>query len=181
MNLATVNGEAAWFRSARKEMERMRVHGKSHGHWLLIMFLCCCLLGASAAPALSGYLVSGNTVSDTDSGLMWMLADNGSTATWTQALEYCENLAPSDPLAGSFSDWRLPNINELHSLVDLRRSSPAIDVSVFPDCLSESYWSSTPGQQVAVYAWYVSFGAGSVGYQNTDQLMYVRCVRDLTY
>lgn len=36
--------------------------------------------------------------------------------TWEQALTYCENL-----VLGVYSDWRLPNRNELQSLVDYSR------------------------------------------------------------
>jgi hypothetical protein len=53
------------------------------------------------------------TVTDTGSGLMWQKATAPGTYTWQAALSYCENLS----LAGH-SDWRLPNRNELESLVD---------------------------------------------------------------
>ncbi|GAB5417536.1 MAG: hypothetical protein Crog4KO_08080 [Crocinitomicaceae bacterium] len=67
------------------------------------------------------------TVSDIATGLMWQKADDGNTYDWENALDYAESLT----LAG-YSDWRLPNMKELHSIVDYTRSpdvtnSPAID------------------------------------------------------
>lgn len=44
------------------------------------------------------------------------------TRTWQNALKYCEGLA----LAGH-TDWRLPNVRELLSIVDYGRYDPSID------------------------------------------------------
>jgi hypothetical protein len=41
-------------------------------------------------------------------------------------------------------DWRLPNKNELVSIVDFSASNPAIDSDYFPNTISSSYWSSSP-------------------------------------
>ena len=78
------------------------------------------------------------TISDTSTGLMWQKATAPGTYTWEQALTYCENLT----LAG-ISDWRLPNRNELQSIVDYSRYNPAIDTTFFPDTVASDYWSST--------------------------------------
>jgi len=67
------------------------------------------------------------TITDLATGLMWQQADDGTSRDWEHALDYAENLS----LAG-YSDWRLPNAKELHSIVDYSRcpsatNSPAID------------------------------------------------------
>ncbi|MCG8341477.1 MAG: DUF1566 domain-containing protein, partial [Chlorobiales bacterium] len=67
------------------------------------------------------------SISDKSTGLMWTQSDNGEGIDWENALSYCENLN----LAG-YSDWRLPNAKELHSIVDYSKSpdttnSAAID------------------------------------------------------
>lgn len=67
------------------------------------------------------------TISDLNTGLMWQQADDGNFYDWENALSTAENLN----LAG-YTDWRLPNPKELHSIVDYSRSpdmthSPAID------------------------------------------------------
>jgi hypothetical protein len=64
------------------------------------------------------------TVTDTETGLMWQKATAPGIYTWQQALAYAEGLElPS----GGYSDWRLPNRNELQTLVDYTRYGPSID------------------------------------------------------
>ena len=97
------------------------------------------------------------TVTNTDTGLMWQKATAPGTYTWEQALSYCENL----PLAG-YNDWRLPNRNELQSIVDYSRYNPSID-PIFNTESSYywSYWSSTTHYDLDL-AWHVYFGGGDV-------------------
>jgi hypothetical protein len=52
------------------------------------------------------------TITDIDTGLMWTQVP-GPATTWTGALTWAENLT----LAG-YSDWRVPNIKEMRTLVD---------------------------------------------------------------
>ncbi|MGB5159265.1 DUF1566 domain-containing protein [Desulfobacterium sp. N47] len=111
------------------------------------------------------------TVTDTKTGLMWQQAGAG-TMTWTAALTYCENLQ----LAG-YSDWRLPNRNELQSLVDYSKYNPAIDTVAFPGAMSSYYWSSTTSASYPAYAWLVSFYYGSVNHGHKSSSYYVRAVR----
>ena len=75
------------------------------------------------------------TVSDEATGLMWQKSDGGKTYLWQDGLKYCDALS-----LGGHSDWRLPNIKELHSLLDYTKSpeatteankGPCIDTSVF--------------------------------------------------
>ncbi len=117
------------------------------------------------------------TVTDNATGLTWQQSDSGYGADWFTALEYCENLE----LAGN-SNWRLPNVKELHSLVDYTKSpdttnSAAID-SVFDvtTIINEgekldypNYWSSTTHQNLknSKNASYVAFGR-SLGYMNNQ-------------
>ncbi|HAB51622.1 MAG TPA: hypothetical protein DCE80_05525, partial [Ignavibacteriales bacterium] len=74
------------------------------------------------------FIKNGNgTITDSATGLMWMKADNGSDVLWGNALSYAEGFE----YAG-YTDWRLPNAKELHSIVDYTRSpvytnSAAID------------------------------------------------------
>ncbi len=67
------------------------------------------------------------TVTDKATGLTWQLGDSQQGVDWVAGIKYCESLE----LAG-ISDWRMPNIKELHSIVDYSRSpdttnSAAID------------------------------------------------------
>lgn len=61
-----------------------------------------------------------------------------------------------------FSDWRLPNKEELHSIVDysIAWPGPMIDVDYFPNTIGSGYWSSSPNTAFATDAWFVGFGNG---------------------
>jgi hypothetical protein len=124
---------------------------------------------------VNDYVDNGDgTVSDSATGLTWAQGDNGEPYDWEGALNYCNDLS----LGGS-DDWRLPNIKELHSIIDYERSpdttdSPAIDplftLSPITNEAGESdwgfYWSSTTfisyPSNVAAAA-YISFGR-ALGY-----------------
>jgi hypothetical protein len=103
---------------------------------------------------------------------MWQKATAPGTYTWEQALTYCENLT-----LGGHSDWRLPNRNELQSIVDYSRYNPAIDTTYFPGTVASTYWSSTTYAYSTNGAWYVSFGYGTVDYYGRSGNYYVRAVR----
>jgi len=115
------------------------------------------------------------TVTDKSTGLMWQQKTAGSM-TWKEAISYCEGLS-----LGGHDDWRLPNINELQSLLDYTRFCPAIDTSAFPDTLiSSTYWSSTTNAceySKTFFAWAVSFENGYIVPDYKLNNYYVRAVR----
>lgn len=111
------------------------------------------------------------TVTDNVTGLMWQQA-TADSMTWEAALAYCEGL----PLAG-YSDWRLPTIRELCSIVDYGTYSPAIDTEYFPDTMSSNYWSSTSNASHTDSAWLVYFNYGYDDYDYKANTYYVRVVR----
>ena len=59
-----------------------------------------------------------------------------------------------------FTDWRVPDIEELRSIVDYSRTNPSIDINYFPNTRSYWYWSASPYAGNRPYAWrlYFSFG-----------------------
>ncbi len=65
------------------------------------------------------FIVSGNCVNDNLTGLMWVKNANlpNATKTWQGALDYVASINSDSGLCG-YKDWRLPNINELVSLVN---------------------------------------------------------------
>jgi hypothetical protein len=110
-------------------------------------------------------------IRDNVTGLEWQKDTAPGTYTWDAALTYCENMA-----LGGNSDWRLPTIKELSTLVDssVPYPGPTIDASYFPNTVAASYLAISPS-----VAWYVDFGYGYV-YKNgkTESDRYrVRAVR----
>lgn len=107
------------------------------------------------------------TISDLATGLMWAESDSGTDLDWEGALAYAEHTS----LAG-YSDWRLPTIKELNSIVSYNNSQgePAIDESVFQiteieDMEGEDwypyFWSSSTlldGPQPGSQGVYQAFG-----------------------
>lgn len=107
-------------------------------------------------------------VTDAVTGLIWQKS-YASNKTWQEALAYCEELG----YAGQ-TDWRLPNVNELASLINYEIYSPASD---FPGMPSEVFWSSSSYADSTNYAWRVGFGYGYVYGGNKPNGNYARCVR----
>jgi len=111
------------------------------------------------------------TISHTKTGLMWQQAETA-LMTWEAALTYCESLN-----LANHNDWRLPNRNELQSIVDYSKNDPAIDTVVFPGAMATYYWSSTALAKYSLYAWSVYFGHGGVYRGRKSTECYVRAVR----
>ncbi len=88
-----------------------------------------------------------NTVTDQNTGLMWMQNDSGVAYDWAAALAYAENLS----FAGH-DDWRLPNAKELQGIVDYTRS-PSTTGSAAIDPLFNST-AITDAEGGANYAYY---------------------------
>jgi len=123
----------------------------------------------------NNFIDNGNgTITDTSTGLMWQKATAPGTYTWEQALTYCENLTLP---AGGYSDWRLPNKNELQSIVDYSRYNPAIDPTFFPGTVASDYWSSTTYVNVTSSAFSVHVGTAGVHGRSKSASIYVRAVR----
>ena len=118
-------------------------------------------------------------VKDNDTKLEWQDSyeeDKFITYSWGGAINYCEalNLEGKD-------DWRLPNINELKSIVLETQYAPSIDTK-FQNIRNDAYWSSTRTKYNSKKVWGVSFSDGMVftpayTFYNFRRPHYVRCVR----
>ncbi|MFI3258271.1 MAG: DUF1566 domain-containing protein, partial [Spirochaetales bacterium] len=108
------------------------------------------------------------TTTDNATGLMWSTLDLGVAVDWEEALALCENAE----LAG-YTDWRLPDVKELQSIVDYSGVYPAINHDYFectelPENENYYFWTSTSAYFSAQdprynSAWYVAFGYTSHG------------------
>ena len=94
-------------------------------------------------------------VRDNLTGLVWhRLMTSFTEQTWQDALD--------NAAFGGY--WRLPNLNELLSLVDYGTNYPAFagsigDFTTIP--FDECYWTSTTHDLISTNAWAVCFGNGA--------------------
>ena len=148
------------------------------------------------------YQDNGNgTITDNATGLMWVkdpslcggpiynsqnkwasALNTPRTMTWADAITNCEALS----YAGH-TNWRLPNIKELQSIVNYGKTMPAIGEST-----SESpwvntqgvtgydngcYWSGTNYAYDTQYTWFINFTSGNIWMGDKTAGAYVRPVR----
>lgn len=127
------------------------------------------------------------TIKDNLTGLIWLKNANCSNTHrfWFQGpLDDVKNLNSTGKMndndcgdtsgkRGSHrTDWRLPNVRELFSLVDFAFTSPAISNAAgtgqgssndpFTNFQASAYWSSTTNDYESGFEWVVSFGSGNV-------------------
>ncbi len=76
-----------------------------------------------------------------------------------------------------FKDWRMPEREDLRSIVDYSRINPAIDTNYFPNTQSSWYWSGSPDACNSDYAWGVSFHNGGDHNDSRNGNARVRLVR----
>ena len=102
---------------------------------------------------------STDAILDRLTGLMWARSGNLAAGgrTWSEAVSFSRNLA----LCG-FTDWRLANVNELESLVNVSAQDIAayLEAQAFTDMQSDYYWSSTTVAMLLQWAWKVHMSAG---------------------
>jgi hypothetical protein len=127
-----------------------------------------------------------DTVTDNLTGLIWSKNANlaGTTKTWSEALTYCNELS-----LGGYSDWRLPNVKELQSLINWQFDNPALSNdagtgqwttgsdSSFINVKSNEYWSSTTYANYTSNACFVNLGFGDTDDRDKGDGYYVWPVR----
>ena len=111
-----------------------------------------------------------DTVTDHKTGYVWQRAIELQFRDLDDANQYC-----SDLVLGPKSDWRLPRMDELETIVSWTRANPTID-PLF-DCFPDYYWSSSMDHGTSQMAWYVNFYNGEIGSFEPSAQMLVRCVR----
>ncbi len=116
------------------------------------------------------------TVTDRLSGLMWTQnADKANgKVDWEEAV-----LGAKSCTDGGYTDWRLPNRNELESLIDLGRYNPALPTGhLFIGILPSYYWTSTTPANNEDHAWIVHFYIGFVTHDDKGGSHHVWYVRE---
>jgi len=118
-------------------------------------------------------------------GLTWKRCAEGQS--WDAVNKTCTGTPTtytwSVALSRADGGWRLPNINELRSIVERRHWDPAVNATVFPNTSGLSFWSASPYAPYAGRAWSVVFYYGNdYAYVLGDSSAYaVRLVRGGQY
>jgi hypothetical protein len=105
---------------------------------------------------------------------------------WNELVNYANNANTTGGALCGFSDWRVPDREELRSIVHFGKTDPAIDQNYFPNTQIDSgYWSSSPQPESSYRsgsAGLLSFAKGNYygvnyGKNRRDEPRYVRLVR----
>jgi hypothetical protein len=128
-------------------------------------------------PALNGALTVGvDTVTDSMTNLEWQrTALDDADRDWQGALAYCESLTHA-----SKTDWRLPSIKELLTIVDEAAiAPPVVDAASFGESSAARYWSSTPAPSFLSerFAFALDTGFGTTSDLKMTEFAAARCVR----
>lgn len=162
----------------------------------LLLAVALCPVSASAAqkckdsimatsPESDFILHADGTATQKRTGLMWARCSFGqewdgsvckeaaATLTWAEA----HKMAHQEKFA-DYDDWRLPNKNQLESIIEGSCVTPAVNLKVFPSTQATFYWTSSPYAGLSTGAWSVDFGYGAVTASEKSGKLPVRLVRE---
>jgi hypothetical protein len=127
----------------------------------------------SGGKEVSSTSTSWSMIKDNITGLTWAIKknkdnsadvtnphDGDNTYAWDKVgSDFLAKLNDS-PGFGGVTDWKLPTIQQLDSLVNAATATASIDAVSFP-AMGAEYWSST-ADAVSGKAWYINFGKGGM-------------------
>ncbi len=134
----------------------------------------------SAPPTIDSNLTktyNNKIVIDHSTKLMWQddFNDQDENLTHSQAINYCQNLT-----LGDYYDWRVPTINELHTIVDYANNKLAFSTQAFSTA-KRYFWSSTRSiddPSGKIYYRYFSLEELTDKIADENKGLSVRCVRN---
>ena len=143
--------------------------------------LLAAMLVLGTAQAANRFTASSNgqTITDSQTGLVWSRCSAGQTWTGSTCSGTATTYTHAQALAyaATQTGWRLPNVKELNSLVDRDSRNPAINSATFPSTPAEPYWTASPVVSGPDGAWLVYFSYGYVSYSSRDTKLHVRLVK----
>lgn len=146
-----------------------------------------CRSELQASTPTARFEANGETVSDTQTTLVWMRCAigqqwNGSACTgepqamdWGEAKQMVERFN-REGYAGR-NDWRLPVLPELASIVERRCFNPRMNEAVFPGAVPMVFWSGMEKSGTENLAYALDFGGGAVQTALKESRGAVRLVR----
>ena len=118
-----------------------------------------------------------NIVFDNAQNIIWEDTTNTENivGSWNSADSYCAGLDIS-----TYTNWRLPTINEWINITNKTKYNPTIDTTYFNNNTdSGAYWSSTIDASNSGNYWLILITKGSTHVvAKTSDTRYVRCVHD---
>ncbi|MFC3852641.1 DUF1566 domain-containing protein [Salinispirillum marinum] len=149
----------------------------------------CTYPGNARNPDNAYIIYNSGTVTDTRTDLMW------DRCSWGQSGAACDGLSASfnwsqmnEAVVAAnaqnykgYSDWRVPNFDEIKTLVESCRMNPAINNNVFPNTPPNWYWSMpvvpTEVEDTAGVYFFDGYAYG-YGHRNNQGFGRIRLVRD---
>ncbi len=134
---------------------------------------------------------SDGTVFDIKTNLTWMKCSIGQhwdgnscigssqLYNWEDALQRIVEINNNPEIYDSagFADWRIPNKNELASILEDNCWNPSINTHIFPNTSKSNFWSSTPDAQHGSYIYAINFAYGLVLNAGSNNKYNIRIVR----
>ncbi len=123
---------------------------------------------------LSSSVWATQTIYDKTTSLLWQdTKDNKKLSlTFSKAQDYCSKL-----VIGKNSNFRIPTMNELQTIIDYKNYDPAI-VKGFEYVSNEAYWTTTPFVDDDKVVWLIHFKKGERYVKDMHYDRYIRCVQN---
>jgi len=157
----------------------------------------------SSTPTTQFIVNENRVVVDTHTALMWKRCPEGYTFSdnstpmntdddactengidpklfsWQEALQKAVTVNNNGGFA-AYTDWRVPNVKELSSIVEIQCAYPAINSFIFPGALTGMYWTSSTSASSGYNSWVTDFdlGVSTTQGKTVIQPLHLRLVRD---
>ena len=149
-----------------------------------------CTTATIAASTPTSDFIDNNdgTVTHKKTGLQWKKCAEGlsgascatgtaATYAWQAALNQAVTVNAGAGFAGH-TDWRVPNIKELMSIIEDQCSSPAVNEVLFPATPAASFWTSSPSMGLLNgFAWHINFADSLESIISMGTTYHLRLVR----
>jgi len=146
-----------------------------------------CNVNISETTPNSRFFTQNDILIDSKTGLMWKKCMEGRSGNicekgnaivlnWQDALNKAKEVNENGGTQG-YTDWRIPNIKELASILEERCGDPAINSDIFPNSPSEKFWTSSPSTSLLGNVWLIDFKDAHIDNDSKNKLYNLRLVR----
>ena len=141
--------------------------------------------GAYSATGTAANGTKWSCVRDNVTGMIWEVktVDNkDSVHTWGNraSLVTAANAENSGSGLCGITNWRVPSVNELFSIINYNNYGPSIDSDYFPNTAGNYFWSEQEAANNAANAWRVIFNDGGSSTRAKSNSYRVRLVSAVT-